>query len=294
MNSQIDKSQINKQEELETEDNIYLFLNECYNNNYNKMNNFIKSFIKIIYKNNIVSTKNNLVNYNEIQKLLFNYKQYNLKQISINQNKNKVFNNNIKLLNIEIKKLNVKEKLLNKKIYEIRLNKIKYYKNMNNNFYNNLLDTISHNLEDDIKSINKTFFFDSNDIYKLIKNIKNIHIQIQSINKQKYVINYRKKLYNSDNMNVLLSNIKLKKNQNNNELICNELIHNKINYYPIIIKNMSKFNYFYNLINYHVFLSRIEKMIFMNKNIILNLNEKEIKYKKILKELEDMISFKKH
>ena len=293
----------NNNNDDDDDDTLFLLLTEKYNKS-NQINNFIKSFINIIYKNNIISTKHNLVNYCQIQKLLFNYKQFYLDQINIIQNKNKTFNNQLKNINITLHKLSKKEHTIVNTIYEIRLNKIKYYKNMNNDFYNKLLDNISLNIENDIKVINKSFFFDSNDIYLLIKNIKMIKKQKDILNKEKNNLIIIKKYYNSEKINLLLSSIK-KINQNNNinnniyKLINNKMKNsNCINItkhnYPIIIQNKTKFKEFTNLINLQVFQKQIQKMIIINKEMIIKLTKKENKLKEIINELESIISLKKH
>lgn len=284
---------------------IFLFLNNNNNNLLSyKINTYIKSFIIILYENKIIKTNYNLVSYSHIKKQLFNYKQYYLNEITINTKKNKHFNNKIKLIDLEIDNLLKERAKLLKYVKQNRVEKIQYYKNMNSDFYNKLLDKTIINLEEDLLLINKFHFFDSNDIYELIKNIKLLERTIEKFKNEKKEIIIDKKYYNSNIITTFLSSIKKRdkhlsiyKLMDGKIKVMNNKMKqiNKIKYvYPIIIQNESKFMEFIYLLNSQVFYKQTVSIINKNKENIKYLNNSKIKLEQFINELKQILFYKKH
>lgn len=291
--------------EFQSNKSIFLFINyECYNKSKTtyKINEYHKLFIKILYNQKAINTNYNLVNYSNIEKLLFNYKKHCLEQVQIVKNKNKPFNNQIKTINSEITKLQLIIKLNYNSIKDTRLSKIKYYKELNNDFYNNLLSNISFNLEKEILLITKSFFFDTNEVYELINKITLLELKVKELNYSKQIIINNKKYYNSPKFNLLLSSIKKTDKFNNTSLVSlYKIINNKMketnnqkNSYPIIIQNSIKFNEFYYLLNVQVFTKQINKLIIENKKNINYLTNKKLLLQKQMNYFNEIVEFKKH
>lgn len=271
------------------------------NNNDMLFNNFIKSSYKInnCYLSNKYISKYSLWNINDINKSMLLYKKYFLnKEI----NKNKVFIHKLKEKNIILNNIELNINKLLDEIIEFRNNKLNFYRNNENNYYNEILDKLSNDdNENEIKldKLDTFYFFDNEIIFNKIKIIKKLKLDKINVNNEIKLIKDIQSYYNSNKYNNLLNDIRFSSKYNilnNKEKTSEESIYIKIkklmeeeeNYKlqqviiqlssPLIIKNKLLFNIFNNKIN-KIFIKKLSNEI--------NISQSKIKsYKNDIKLLE--------
>lgn len=263
-----------------------------YLTNYNHSNQFDKIIIKKIHKKFKNTQDNNFIHYSSInilkeQEIL--YKETTRKQLEeelenmIDKEKERhlsEFKNDIKelIINIENDKKN---------LFLLRQTRLSIFKDKFTNSYASSIQLEKINKLDNettLKSLRK-LFIDNSDIVDLIIKINNNLKKLNMIN---------------DKINLLQGEVDDINQKINNELEKLENIEEEqdkewdiINYYPIIIKNNTRYNKWIKLMNYKFINDLLKNEEFLDEEILNmknKINELEINIKHINIELEEPLA----
>lgn len=249
------------------------------------------------YGNNICY----LFEFENIQKKVLDYKNYYLKQLQQNNNKNKALNNQIKALNTNINSLDNDNFIFINTIKLIRNERFEFYKTSKKPVFTSFIKILVNN-GIDFSSINECYFFDTKEVFLLLNKIKLNKNKIILLNKEIYNLKHIKIIYNSTcitNIHQEIKNINKNTygcdysiehsneyNKNKNEINLFEALKYYIDtildiknnltrqIYPIIIYSKEKFKLFeHNLGN--IFIKFLRNQIQNSERLMLH-NDKQI------------------
>ena len=250
-------------------------------NNFNNLNNLGKNV-----KGKCLKFELDFITKTEINSLLLKSKSKKLEEIISSSVKNKPFKKIINVIKGEIYNLTLNFEKKKAKIVELRKAKIEYYKNLDLQIYDNINNTIS---DDNLSSLQKSFFFDNIDVYRLIRECNLIIKELNEKNIDLQIIIDKMKYYNSEKVRHLLSSIRSKKTKKKHKMFNNSK--NKSSNISIYINNELKYNSFiFNLNN--IFINQLEQSLKMNTDNFERCHKKIIYLENKIDIIEKCLDFK--